>query len=595
LGVQIDVLEARGKSGMRKHLIRTLKYSIPALLLCIGLIAQFLPRIEITVSPYSLSLSIGRAMAADTISIGELTEQRTESSKTFYLGNNRYSIDSSIGAIHYKADYKDEKAAWLDIDTTIDPYGNVNKAPYDLQIYLTGAPGFRITSKTSGSYDIRLKEARISDTDVTKVSADTKVAVKLSRNTATWVEYYPGVDVILSAGNGGVSFQRLIKTSTAPKEYDVAITTISSGELKVLPIVPATDALKQDILMESKPTADGRTETLKLTVLSPDARAIAYPILDGLEVQVGAGADDGGRSGATTFSATGSYQSLGVSNARDGFFRFTGVTISGTIDASHILLFSNTQSGSPELKIYGIDEDNPAAPTTLAELDADVLTTAGVDWDGAFNDEAWNESGSLNGIFQELVDSYTISGDAVMIHINGDNSGNAGYNQVRTYEQTPTGTLAAKLHIDFTVSGGDPSLTNTPNTLNLGTLWQERSYYAKGNAPGNPVETGNCTFEITNNGSVTVNITASMSNMTGGTSWNVTSGAPGLNTFRITAYVAGIDPSTGVVLLTSAQAFYNGLTAQGTKKWDFKFETGTWADSDNSTKTGTLQLTAIAP
>ncbi len=90
----------------------------------------------------------------------EIIKKRTRNSKTHHLSGNRYSWDGSIGAIHYKEKPNDPKSAWLDIDTTISPSGKVTKAPFDLDIFLNGLPGFRFKSKESGEFVIRIKTAR---------------------------------------------------------------------------------------------------------------------------------------------------------------------------------------------------------------------------------------------------------------------------------------------------------------------------------------------------------------------------------------------------------------------------------------------------
>jgi hypothetical protein len=160
---------------------------------------------------------------------------------------------------------------------------------------------------------------------------------------------------------------------------------------------------------------------------------------------------------------------------------------------------------------------------------------------------------------------------------------------------TLNSTSKFSVYVTYTAGGGTPSLTNSPSSKDMGTIFPDgRTVYAKGNAPGNPVETGNCTFVIVNNGSITENITVSMTNMTGGTAWTITSSAPGANTFRMTAYYAGQNPASGVVLTTGAQAFNNGLAASANVSWDFKLEMPT-STTDTTQKTGTLQLTAVAP
>jgi hypothetical protein len=62
----------------------------------------------------------------------EVTEKRTENSKTYYLGNNKYRAEISIGAVHYKDDYKDADEQFKDIDLTW-VNGKITKAPYTLE------------------------------------------------------------------------------------------------------------------------------------------------------------------------------------------------------------------------------------------------------------------------------------------------------------------------------------------------------------------------------------------------------------------------------------------------------------------------------
>lgn len=138
-----------------------------------------------------------------------------------------------------------------------------------------------------------------------------------------------------------------------------------------------------------------------------------------------------------------------------------------------------------------------------------------------------------------------------------------------------------------------PSIANAPSSEALGVLNSSSAYYAYGSAPSNPVVDGECTFTITNDGSITIDIDVKGTNFTGGTTVSLTSGAPGSNQVRMTVYYSGQNPASGVVLTTSDQAFYTGLAASGTKKCDFKFETGT-LPTDGTQKTGTLTFTASA-
>jgi len=183
------------------------------------------------------------------------------------------------------------------------------------------------------------------------------------------------------------------------------------------------------------------------------------PIMGGspgtVDKQVGASGDDGHRSNDDFYTAfvsmTVGYWTVGYTY--ELFARWTGVTIEGTIDISYIEVYAGAPTGTPERLIYGVDEDNPAAPTSKAEFDADALTTASVPWDGGWTNGAWNQSDSLNTIFQELVNSYTISNDAVMVQIKNDQTSIDGYQNCRTYDYSGN-AHGAKLHIEYTVGNG---------------------------------------------------------------------------------------------------------------------------------------------
>lgn len=179
-----------------------------------------------------------------------------------------------------------------------------------------------------------------------------------------------------------------------------------------------------------------------------------YPVvLDAtVDKQTAAQGDDGKRWGASSFNVTYQRSVVGQkdANVTHFFARWLGVTLDGTITASYIECYCDEVSGTPLASIYGVDEDNPAAPTTYAEFDADALTTAEVPWDGAATLNSWEQSPSLNSIFQELVDSYTIDNEAVMAQVKDDGSADGNYNRYRMYDYTGN-AHGPKLHIEYTV------------------------------------------------------------------------------------------------------------------------------------------------
>jgi hypothetical protein len=63
----------------------------------------------------------------------EIVSERMENTKTYYLGENNYALDVSMGAIHYKDNYSDSQEQWKDIDLTFKD-GQITKAPYILTV-----------------------------------------------------------------------------------------------------------------------------------------------------------------------------------------------------------------------------------------------------------------------------------------------------------------------------------------------------------------------------------------------------------------------------------------------------------------------------
>jgi hypothetical protein len=180
-----------------------------------------------------------------------------------------------------------------------------------------------------------------------------------------------------------------------------------------------------------------------------------------LDYQVGHEHDDQeARTGTTNWVQyssrhnTGNYTDAAYLSC-DTLFRFTGVTIpaGATITEAHLecCVYSST-IGSPELRIYGVDADDPARPTSNATFVALALTTASVEWDkgaASWDGDAWIESPDIKTIIQELVDSYTYDGKALAIRVDDDLG--SGSNLARFHSYEGDSSKAAKLHIEYTV------------------------------------------------------------------------------------------------------------------------------------------------
>jgi hypothetical protein len=132
-------------------------------------------------------------------------------------------------------------------------------------------------------------------------------------------------------------------------------------------------------------------------------------------------------------------------------------------------------------------------------------------------------------------------------------------------------------------------IANAPDTKAFSIVAESTTYYAKGSAPSNPVVDGDCTYAITNNGSVPIDVSITGNNFTGGVGWTLGANV-GSNVVKITVYKTGDNPASGVVLTTGGQAFISNLAAAGHTHWDFRFDTGTF--TDGVAKSTTIRLTS---
>lgn len=160
----------------------------------------------------------------------------------------------------------------------------------------------------------------------------------------------------------------------------------------------------------------------------------------------------------------------------------------------------------------------------------------------------------------------------------------------RAFTWYSTTTMA--IYATGTEPVSNPSVSNSPNSINLGTLSPSSTYYAKGSAPSNPVQDSECTFTITIS-DATADIFMTMADFTGGVGWNIVASDPSVDEVQITAYYSGQNPASGLVLSNSSQEFKSSQGV-GTLKWDFKVVTGS-SFTDGVTKVGVLTISVAAP
>jgi hypothetical protein len=191
---------------------------------------------------------------------------------------------------------------------------------------------------------------------------------------------------------------------------------------------------------------------------------------------------------------------------------------------------------------------------------------------------------------QEIVNrgSWATGNDMVIFWDDHAGASTATANTYRGMDSNDTATVAPVLHVDYVAPTYD--ITNAPTSKAFSVIAANTTYYAKGTAPSNPVVDGDCTYSVTNDGNVPIDVSIHTHNYTGGVGWTVASNA-GVDTVKMVAYKTGDNPASGVVLTTSGQAFISNLAAAGHTHWDFSLLTGTFTDGVAKTTTITLTST----
>jgi len=136
------------------------------------------------------------------------------------------------------------------------------------------------------------------------------------------------------------------------------------------------------------------------------------------------------------------------------------------------------------------------------------------------------------------------------------------------------------------------SISNTPTSEALGLVAENSTTWAIGPAPADPLVDAGCTFTVTNDGEVAVNINIQATDFTGGLGWTLAS-TVGEATVVMKAGKLGDAHTAMIVLTTSSEAFISSLATTSSMKWEFNLQTGTFTDGVLKTNAITLTATAV--
>ena len=193
--------------------MRYLKYSVNIILLLVLIVSLVSDKAQAT--QYSDKYIIGTNSYAPG---DEIIERRTENSKTTYLGGNKFALDVSMGAIHYKDNYTSATEQWKDIDLTAIN-GVVTKAPY---ILVVDGAKVTMTDKKTGSVTV----LELTDTGSKKL---VKPVLSVTKGKAEKKNIDADTDLEIIWENTRVKVTRVLKSDKAPKNAKFNLSQTGTG------------------------------------------------------------------------------------------------------------------------------------------------------------------------------------------------------------------------------------------------------------------------------------------------------------------------------------------------------------------------------
>ncbi len=195
----------------------------------------------------------------------DIFSMRTETSKTFGLGNGDYRLEVFSGAVHYKDNYNDLSEAWKNIDLIWE--GNkITKAPYELTL-----DGKKITVKDKKTGNISTLELLTTTSKVPFeiIPGNSSISFR-STIDSTELPFQAQFKVIGSiplstnafddAGNLvlGTSFKNGILTETLSSVIDLVTNTVRlpKGDIKIDPTLILQPSGKDAAIVSISPTTN---------------------------------------------------------------------------------------------------------------------------------------------------------------------------------------------------------------------------------------------------------------------------------------------------------------------------------------------------
>jgi hypothetical protein len=426
--------------------MKYLKYLVNIILLLVLILSSVPDKTEATQVSDRFVVGVNSYASGD-----EIVERRTENSKTTYLGGNKFALDVSMGAIHYKDNYTSDTEQWKDIDLT-PVNGVVMKAPYTLVV--DGAK-VTMTDKKTGSVTV----LELTDTGNKKL---VKPLLATTKGKAEKKNIDTDTDLEITWENTRVKVTRVLKSDKAPKSAKFNLSQTGTGIKIDYQAQDASTDKSKKIKIDTSLVGGVLTESV-------DTSGLTYPVrVDPiLNISVAAGTDDAdvylGLAGIhlnapeIIFGATNQSYRAGM--------RFTvSIPVDSTIYSSYIAFTGSWDMSSDTVRVLiNAQQSNIAATfSTYADFVSRGQTTASVPWnfttdwavDGVYN------TPDISTILQELVGDYGgLFGNTIVLFIN-DNGSDTGANR-HAWSYDGSVARCPKLHIEYTNNWGVITLPAT--------------------------------------------------------------------------------------------------------------------------------------
>lgn len=348
----------------------------------------------------------------------EVLSLRTETSKTFDIGNGIYRYVGSISVMHYKNNYSDNNEQWKDIDLTF-ANGQITKAPYTLTVYSDAVIG--IVDKKTGSF-VSINLASLGS----KIKGNIAYPI-YKDNKVTFKDITIDTDIVIEASNTSVKFKRIIKSNKAsPDATFTILKTILKDkdgkdgfDIKYYATDNSNNLYENKLPITANIVGNTLTETIDLSKVG----GVTYPITIDPTVDIASASNSPAAAyyneSSTTWTLTVNYYwQIGYYNynyTRMGAGgRWANVTVphDAVINNAHVTMKALDSRSINDCYAYivGDDEDNAADWSTLANYQS----RRGVDVGGA-NDNlrttaevTWTLSAWVGGTTYDTPDIKTV-------------------------------------------------------------------------------------------------------------------------------------------------------------------------------------------